>query len=64
MIGSWLFEPNIEKLWGYDEDHLARMTEALETQFDSSFLTKCTNRDKFFKPDGMPYSWDRYHAIS
>ncbi|KAL0953787.1 hypothetical protein HGRIS_004971 [Hohenbuehelia grisea] len=52
LIGSWLFEPNSETLWTYEEDHLARMTEALEARFEISMLDKCTHRDKFFKPDG------------
>ncbi|OCH96308.1 kinase-like protein [Obba rivulosa] len=52
LIGFWLFEPNIEKLWGYEEDHLARMTEALEASFEPSFLDRCAHRDKYFKADG------------
>ena len=47
-----MFEPNNETLWKYEEDHLARMTEALEETFQPSFLDRCANRDKFFKPDG------------
>ncbi|KAI0707314.1 kinase-like domain-containing protein [Earliella scabrosa] len=52
LVGFWLFEPNNETLWKYEEDHLARMTEALEETFQPSFLDRCANRDKFFKPDG------------
>lgn len=52
LIGFWVFEPNQEKLWSYEEDHLARMTEALGESFEPSFLERCTHRDKFFKPDG------------
>ncbi|EMD34014.1 hypothetical protein CERSUDRAFT_55736, partial [Gelatoporia subvermispora B] len=52
LIGFWLFEPNAEKLWGYEEDYLSRMTEALEASFEPSFLDRCAHRDKFFKADG------------
>lgn len=58
MIGCWLFEPNNEKLWGYDEDHLARMTGTLGARFPPSFLDKCANRGQFFKPDGKLGSSD------
>lgn len=52
LIGFWLFESNREKLWSYEEDHLARMTETLEESFTPSLLDRCANRDKFFKTDG------------
>ena len=52
LIGCWLFEPNKEELWSYEEDHLARMTEALEDSFEPSFLARCLHRDKFFQTDG------------
>lgn len=52
LIGFWLFEANAESEWGIEEDHLARMVEALGTTFDPSFLTKCEHRDKFFTADG------------
>ncbi|KAL1665700.1 kinase-like domain-containing protein [Schizophyllum commune] len=52
LVGFWLFESNNEKAWGYDEDHLARMTEAVQSSFEPSFLDRCTHRDKFFKADG------------
>ncbi|KIY53354.1 kinase-like protein [Fistulina hepatica ATCC 64428] len=52
LIGFWLFEANSEKGWEIDEDHLARVTEALETTFDPSFLSKCKHKDMFFKADG------------
>ncbi|KAL1714120.1 hypothetical protein EV715DRAFT_174831, partial [Schizophyllum commune] len=38
--------------WDYDEDHLARMTEAVQASFEPSFLSRCAYRDKFFKADG------------
>lgn len=52
LIGSWLFEPNRTDNWSYEEDHLARMTEALDARFESSFLEKAQHRAKFFNPDG------------
>ncbi|KAI0724742.1 kinase-like domain-containing protein [Fomitopsis betulina] len=54
LVGYWLFEPNREKLWSYEEDHLARMTEALEVRFDAvpKFLENCKHRDQYFKRDG------------
>ncbi|KAI0651498.1 kinase-like domain-containing protein [Trametes meyenii] len=52
LIGFWLFEPNNGTLWGYEEDHLARMTEALQSSFEPSFLDRCAHRGKFFKLDG------------
>ena len=53
LIGCWLFEfgANGTK-WDAEEDHLARMTEALGTPFDPSFLSKCDHKNKFFKEDG------------
>ncbi|KZT68525.1 kinase-like protein [Daedalea quercina L-15889] len=52
LIGFWLFEPNREKLWSYEEDHLARMTEALDAHFEPSLLQNSKHRDTFFKPNG------------
>ena len=52
LIGFWLFEPNREKLWSYEEDHLARMTEALDAHFEKSLLQNSKHRDTFFKPNG------------
>ncbi|EPS95820.1 hypothetical protein FOMPIDRAFT_1131692 [Fomitopsis schrenkii] len=54
LVGYWLFEPIREKEWSYEEDHLARMTEALDARFDTepSFLENGKNRDQFFNPDG------------
>ena len=52
LIGSWLFEPNFEKMWRYEEDHLARMTEALGASFEPAFLARCFHRDKYFNADG------------
>ncbi|KAH9912037.1 kinase-like domain-containing protein [Fomitopsis serialis] len=52
LVGFWLFEPNRERLWSYEEDHLARMTEALDAQFEASTLENCKHRDKYFKQDG------------
>ena len=55
LVGYWLFEANREKLWSWEEDHLAWMTEALEARFDTEpeFLAGCKNRDQYFKPDGL-----------
>ncbi|THH14064.1 hypothetical protein EW146_g6225 [Bondarzewia mesenterica] len=53
LIGFWLFEFGAnESKWDAEEDHLARMTEALGTTFDRSFLAKCEHRHKFFNADG------------
>lgn len=52
LTDGWLFEPVREPLWSYEEDHLARMTEALDTQFEASFLAKCKRRDEFFNQEG------------
>lgn len=52
LVGFWLFEANVEDQWGIEEDHLARMTEALNTSFDVNFLRKCEHRDRFFKANG------------
>ena len=52
LIGFFLFESHNEKAWDYDEDHLARMTEAVQASFEPSFLSRCAYRDKFFKADG------------
>ncbi|KAI5899261.1 kinase-like protein [Schizophyllum commune H4-8] len=52
LIGFFLFESHNEKSWDYDEDHLARMTEAVQASFEPSFLDRCAHRDKFFKADG------------
>ncbi|THV05659.1 kinase-like protein [Dendrothele bispora CBS 962.96] len=53
LIGFWLFEyhANGDK-WNADEDHLARMTEALGFDFDPAFISKCEHGNKFFKADG------------
>ncbi|KAF5345014.1 hypothetical protein D9758_010433 [Tetrapyrgos nigripes] len=53
LIGFWLFEfsPNGDK-WDAEEDHLARMTEALGAKFDPNFISKCEHRTKFFNADG------------
>ncbi|KAK7051372.1 hypothetical protein VNI00_004872 [Paramarasmius palmivorus] len=53
LVGFWLFEfgPNRDK-WNAEEDHLARMTEAVEAMFDSVFLSKCKRRDEFFDSSG------------
>ncbi|KIK58567.1 hypothetical protein GYMLUDRAFT_45191 [Collybiopsis luxurians FD-317 M1] len=58
LIGFWLFEysPNGDK-WNAEEDHLARMTEALGTKFDASFLSKCKHSTNFFNSDG---SWKHF----
>ncbi|KDQ18372.1 hypothetical protein BOTBODRAFT_42127 [Botryobasidium botryosum FD-172 SS1] len=61
LVGSWLFEPNVEKHWGYEEDHLARMTEALDCSFDVDFLAKCEHRNKFFQPSGVYSDWSLAH---
>ena len=52
LLGGWLFRPAQEELWDIDEDHLARMTEALGESFEPSLLKDCAHRDKFFNPDG------------
>ncbi|KAL1681181.1 kinase-like domain-containing protein [Schizophyllum commune] len=52
LIGFFLFESHNEKAWDYDEDHLARMTEAVQASFEPSFLSRCAHRDRFFKADG------------
>ncbi|KDQ24645.1 hypothetical protein PLEOSDRAFT_33228 [Pleurotus ostreatus PC15] len=52
LIGFWLFEPNKTDLWGYEEDHLARMTEALDLHFETTMLANSAHRDKYFKADG------------
>lgn len=52
LTGGWLFRPAQEELWDIDEDHLARMTEALGESFEPSLLANCSHRDKFFNPDG------------
>ena len=53
LIGSWLFEPTSEADWGWEEDHLVRMTEALGASFEPSFIDRCQQKTKFFKPDGV-----------
>lgn len=52
LTGGWLFRPAQEELWDIDEDHLARMTEALGESFELSLLANCARRDKFFNSDG------------
>jgi len=52
LVGFWLFEANVEDQWDIEEDHLARMTEALNTSFDVKFLRKCEHRDRFFNANG------------
>ena len=39
-------------MWNVEEDHLARMTEALGTTFDPVFVAKCPDGSKFFNVDG------------
>ncbi|KAF5365363.1 hypothetical protein D9757_012129 [Collybiopsis confluens] len=53
LIGFWLFEFRAHgDKWNAEEDHLARMTEALGTKFDTVFLSKCQNSQKFFTSSG------------
>ncbi|KAF5362822.1 hypothetical protein D9757_013833 [Collybiopsis confluens] len=48
LIGFWLFEFRAHgDKWNAEEDHLARMTEALGTKFDTVFLSQ-----KFFTSSG------------
>ncbi|KAI3603905.1 kinase-like protein [Moniliophthora roreri] len=58
LIGFWLFEfgANGDK-WNAEEDHLARMTEALGAKFDPIFLSKCKYNNKYFNADG---SWKNF----
>ncbi|EED81523.1 predicted protein [Postia placenta Mad-698-R] len=60
LIGFWLFEPNKESGWGVEEDHLVRMTEALDTRFDVEFLSKCMHKDQFFTADGSFAHFDAH----
>lgn len=52
LVGFWLFEASAQSGWGVEEDHLARMTEALDAPFDVGFLDKCAHKSKFFNADG------------
>lgn len=52
LIGFWLFQAQSEKDWDAVEDHLARMTEALEEQFPPDMLNKSEHRAKYFHDDG------------
>ncbi|EED78964.1 predicted protein [Postia placenta Mad-698-R] len=59
-LGCILFEPNKESGWGVEEDHLVRMTEALDTRFNVEFLSKCMHRDQFFTADGSFAHFDAH----
>ncbi|PCH34476.1 kinase-like protein [Wolfiporia cocos MD-104 SS10] len=52
LVGFWLFKASAGRGWGVEEDHLARMTEALDTSFAVGFLDKCAHNSKFFNADG------------
>ncbi|KAJ3847804.1 hypothetical protein EV368DRAFT_68807 [Lentinula lateritia] len=53
LMRFWLFEFSSHRdKWGAEEDHLVRMTEALATNFDPTFLSKCKYSQKFFNSDG------------
>ncbi|TFY50406.1 hypothetical protein EVJ58_g11061 [Rhodofomes roseus] len=53
LTGGWLFEPTPEPMWSFEEDHLARMTEAVDAHFEPSFLANCKRRDEYFNQEGV-----------
>ncbi|KAK7457190.1 hypothetical protein VKT23_010488 [Stygiomarasmius scandens] len=52
LTGFWLFKYRATEGWTWEEDLLARMTEATGCEFDPAFLAKCQHSRKFFKEDG------------